>query len=140
MDKESGEAYENMNELQNLLLFKSSGNETFAIDLSLVSRVEEINASDIEKIGEKEYIKFRGDSLRIIRPEDFLSVSKADNQVSKYYVIIPKLVKHTMGILIEKIQDTVQLNIKLNQEDIKQHGLIGSTIINNSIVLLTQCL
>lgn len=130
------EVNEGMHEQQNLLLFQCSGPEVFAMDLSLVSRVEEIAASDIERIGDKEYIKLRGNSLRVIRPEDFLPVSKAKNDSSKLYIIIPKLVKHPIGILIEKIQDTVQTTIKLNEEDIKAKGLMGSTILNERIVLL----
>ncbi|MCX7712004.1 MAG: chemotaxis protein CheW [Clostridia bacterium] len=131
-------AEESMREQQNLLLFKCSGPETFAIDLSMVSRVEEIRPEAIETIGDKEYIKFRGDSLRVIRPEDFLPVARISKQKEKYYVIIPKLVKHPIGILIENIVDTMQTSIKLNQEDIKHHGLIGSTILNDTIVLLVN--
>lgn len=127
---------DSMTEQQNLLLFRCSGPETFGIDLSMVSRVEEIGKSDIEKIGKNEYIKFRGDSLRLIHPEDYLAVTKQQTDRTKFYVIIPKLVKHPLGILVHNIQDTMQVGIKLNKEDIKVKGITGSTILNNSIVLL----
>ena len=106
---------EKMREQQNLLLFRCSGPETLAIDLSMVSRVEEIQPDAIEKIGDREYIKFRGDTLRVIRPEDFLSLNKRERSANKLYVIIPKLVKRKIGILIETIHDTVQLSIHLKQ-------------------------
>lgn len=128
---------ENMRETQNLLLFQCSGPETLAINMSMVSRVEEIKADDIDKIGDKEYIKFRGESLRVIRPEDFMPITNQRNLCNKFYVIIPKLVSHPMGILIERIQDTVQAGINIKQDDnITAKGLIGSTILNNTIVLL----
>lgn len=131
-------AYENerIREQQNLLIFKCSGPETLAIDLSMVSRVEEINSEDIESIGDKEYIKFRGDTLRVIRPEDFLPLNNQKTKTDKLYVIIPKLVKRKIGIVIEKIHDTVQTGISLKQDDITAKGFIGSTILNNKIVLL----
>ncbi len=135
-ERELSEADESLREQQNLLIFKCSGPETFALDLSMVSRVEEIKASDIEAIGEKEYIKFRGSSLRVIRPEAFLPVGGNRTDADKLYVIIPKLVKHPIGILIQKIHDTVQTSVKLNQEDIKAKGLLGSTLLNNRIALL----
>lgn len=135
--KEMIEENESIREHQNLLLFQCSGPETLAIDMSMVSRVEEIKAEDINQIGDREYIKFRGNSLRVIRPEDFLPITKQRIPKSKYYVIIPKLVSHPMGILIEKIYDTVQAGINIKQDDsIKAKGLIGSTILNNTIVLL----
>lgn len=134
--RDSENANESMREQQNLLLFKGSGTETFGIDLSMVARVEEINSTDIENVGVKQFIKYRGDSLRVIRLEDFLPVSHEDNKPKRLYVIIPKLVKHPLGILIEKIHDTVQTSIKLNEEDIKAKGLMGSTILQNRLILL----
>lgn len=135
--EESQDNDEELQELQNILLFKCSGEETFAIDLSLVSRVEEISPSQIETIGNKEYMKHRGEALRVIRPENYLPVTKKEGQhQEKLYVIIPKLVANPMGLMIEKIHDTVMTTIKLNKEDIKGRGLIGSTILNDRIVLL----
>jgi two-component system chemotaxis sensor kinase CheA len=102
----------------------------------MVSRVEEIEPDDIERIGDREYIKFRQDSLRVIRPEDYLPINKreiSDNH--KLYIIIPKLVTRPMGIIAERIEDTIQEKIILNQEGITGKGLVGSSIINNKIVL-----
>lgn len=130
---------EKMRELQSLLLFKCSGPETMAIDMAMVSRVEEIKAEDINKIGDKEYIKFRGEPLRIVRPEDYISIQKSVTQhgASKYFVIIPKLVKYPMGILMEMVLDTVQASINLTGNDsLTSKGLVGSTILNDKIVLL----
>ncbi|MBF8982103.1 chemotaxis protein CheW [Lutibacter sp. B2] len=127
---------EDSKEYNNLLIFKCSGEEILAVDLSLISRVEKINRRDIERIGENGYIKYRGDSLRVINLEEFLPISKGNDKGEHLYVIIPKLVKHPVGILIEKIYDTIQTRINLNQENIKVRGLIGSTILNDRIVLL----
>lgn len=135
-NRNSKSAGEDAKEQQNLLLFKCSGTETFAIDLPLVSRVEEIYSSEIEKIGDKEYIKFRGDSLRVIRPENYLPVGSEKSHAEKLYIIIPKLVKHPMGIVIEKIYDNVQTTVKLNEDNLKAKGIIGSTILNGRIVLM----
>lgn len=127
---------EDIRELQNLILFKCSGPETLALDLSMVTRVEEIAPQDIQRIGDKEYINFRQDSLRVIRPEDFLPISKHCNSGEKLYIIIPKLVSNPIGIIIEDIYDTIQKQIVLNRDDITDKGLVGSTIINDKIVLL----
>jgi len=131
-------AEESITEHQNLLLFKCSGPETFGIDLSMVGRVEKINAGQLEKIGDKEFIQFRGEALRVIRPEDYLPVARMSNDTEQLYVIIPKLVKYQMGILIEKIHDTMESKIKFNQEDIRARGIIGSAILNNRIVLFVN--
>jgi len=125
-------------EQQNLLLFQCSGSETFALDMSLVARVEEITLQQIDRVGNKEFLQYRGNSLRIIRPEDFLPVNREEITTEKGYVIIPKLVKHTMGILVKEIVDNVKITVNLNAEDIKAKGLLGSTLHNGRIVLLLQ--
>lgn len=131
---------EKIMEHQNLLLFNCSGPETLALDMAMVSRVEEIKLEDIEQIGDKAYIKFRGEALRIVRPEDYIDLGKqsyASKGTGKLFVIIPKLVKHPMGILIEKMQDTMEASIKLTENStVSTKGLVGSTILNDKIVLL----
>jgi two-component system, chemotaxis family, sensor kinase CheA len=130
------EEMESLREQQNLLLFRSSGSELLAVDLSMVSRVEEIKWEDIEQIGDKEYIRFRGAPLRLIRPEDFISIGKCEKAKDKLYVIIPKLVSNPMGILIREIHDTLQTYVKLASDNIQSDCLIGSAIINDKITLL----
>ena len=101
----------------------------------MVARVDKIKRSSIERIGQKEYIKVGQHSLRIIRPEDYLSVSKGEIQKEHLYVIIPKQTQHHLGILVTKIRDTVERQVILNQDDIQGRGLQGSAIIDNKIVL-----
>lgn len=123
---------------QDLLLFQCSGNETFALDMSLVARVEAISQQQIDKVGSREFFQYRGDTLRIIRPEDFLSVNRGEMPADKIYVIIPKLVSHPMGILARRIVDNVKTVVHLNSEDLKSKGLLGSMLHNGRIVLLLQ--
>lgn len=132
------QSLESMREQQNLLLFRSSGPELLGLDLSLVSRVEEITPEKIEKIGDKEYMKYRDTSIRIIRPEDFLPLQKNPEPQKRYYVIIPKLIRKTMGILVNEIIDTVQTVIRLDQETITAKGLFGSFVFNQRIILLVN--
>lgn len=130
---------EKMREHQNLLLFKCSGSEMLALEMAMVSRVEEISAEEIEVVGKQEYIQFRGEPLRIIRPEQYLPLTKrtTTEPQGKFFVIIPKLVKHPMGILIEKMNDTVQTSINITQDSgITAKGIIGSAIINERIVII----
>jgi two-component system, chemotaxis family, sensor kinase CheA len=143
----SMELAEKIREHQNLLLFKGLNNETMALDMALISRVEEIQQKDIEHIGEMQYIKFRGDLLRVIHAEEFLGLCKHKNNrrrdknaipdpEKKLYVIIPKLTCHPIGILTDLVKDTVQMKIDLNHEDKKIKGMIGSAILNQQIILL----
>jgi two-component system chemotaxis sensor kinase CheA len=100
----------------------------------MVSRIEEIDTDQIENIGNLEFIKYRGNSLRIIRPEDYLPISKKQLNQNKCYIIIPKYVKNPIGILIEKIDDTTFVDVYLESEGLKGHGILGTTVINDNII------
>ncbi|MEN8908136.1 MAG: chemotaxis protein CheW [Clostridiales bacterium] len=126
---------DNLTETQNLLLFKCSGNEIYSIDLSMISRVEEIDLKHIEKIGDKEYIKHENTKLRIIYPEDYLPVNSGKHS-DKRYILIPKHVKYPIGISVEKIIDNINIKLDLNKDDKKIHGLLGTTIYESKIVLI----
>ncbi|MZP29960.1 response regulator [Heliobacterium undosum] len=132
------QAAADMAEVQNLLLFQCSGPETFSIDLSLIARIEPIQAHHIERVGDKEFIQFRGDSLRVIQPEQYLPVNSGGARPEKLYVLIPKLVRYPMGILIHRIHDIVQTRVRFNQENIKAKGIMGTTILQNRIVLVVN--
>lgn len=129
---------QNRNEKQQLLLFKTSGPEILGLDIAMVSRIEEIDAAGIEIIGDHEYIQFRGQSLRIIRPEKFLPISQGKSQGARLYIIIPKLVKYPMGIIAEEIIDTITASVRMDNNGVSGKGVLGSTILNGRIAVLVN--
>jgi len=123
-------------ELQELLLFKCSGPETFGLSLPMIARVDELDPRNIQVVGDQEYMNFRGNALRLIRLADYLPVAKLQVDGQKLYVIIPKMVKNPMGIIIEKIWDTVEAELDIDTHELKVAGLFGSAILNDRIILL----
>ena len=122
--------------LQKLLLFHCFGPETFALHLSMVARVNEISFHQIERIGDKEFYHFQGNIVELIRPQKYLPVAYQENVGEKMYVIHPKSVKESVGILVGKIKDTVEVDVLMTEDDIQAKGLLGSTIVSGKIVLL----
>jgi len=120
-----------------IILFKCSEHETFAMEVAIVERVEKIKYESIEFVGNEEYVKIRGKILKIIRPSNYIPISKSENVNKKHYIIIPKG-NQSVGILINKIYDTTQIDINTNLDvdSIKFKGISGSAVIDNKIVLL----
>lgn len=124
-------------EQQNLLLFRCTGDETFALDMSMVARVEEISRDRIERVGKMEFLKYRDSALRVIRPEDYLPVGRSED-AGKLYVIVPKLVSHPIGILVTRILDNVRTVVHLDTESVRSRGILGSTVCSGQLLLLLQ--
>ncbi|WP_425059134.1 Sensor histidine kinase RcsC [Sporomusa carbonis] len=127
-----------MSDGRRLLLFRCSGGETLGLDLGMVARIEEIEPRLIEDIGGYEYINFRGKSLRVIRPEEYLPVKNIDQESHSLYLIIPRWVKQPVTLVAHEIIDVIQTNAVLDTGVIQGTGIIGSLIVEGRIVLLVN--
>jgi two-component system chemotaxis sensor kinase CheA len=124
--------------LQEVLLFKCSGPEIFTASMPLVARMEIIQPGQIQMIGNKEYVKCGGNVLRVIRPEEYLPVQRCLSERSKLYLIVPKFVTKPLGIVVEKTLGTIHSEIKIDEEHLQAKGLLGTTVINNTITLMVD--
>jgi len=122
-------------EMQSLLLFRNAGSELLALNLDMVARIEKIKAADLEKIGDKEFLKYRDSSLRVIRLHDYLPITQPDTEQEYLNVIVPKLVKHPMGLIATKVEDVIETSIALDQDNMTGQGILGSAIINNNLTV-----
>jgi len=52
------------------------------------------------------------------------------------FVVVPKLIKHPIGILINQIVDTVETNINFRSNDFTAKGILGSAILGERITLV----
>ncbi len=121
---------------QEFLLFKCSGPETFGLNLAMISRIDELDREKIEVIGKQQYMNFQGKALPLLQLEDYLPVAKKQTKAKKLYVIIPKMVEYPIGIIVEKIQDTVEIDLEINEKEPRVQGLFGSLIWKEKIILV----
>lgn len=121
---------------QNLLLFNNSTAEQFGIDLGAITRIEFINKSEIEKIGNREFVKRDGHSVSLIRIHDYLPVSSPETMPEEFYLLLPRITGNHLGIIAGQVFDIINTDLKVDKKDIKGAGILGSTIINNKLVIL----
>ncbi|NLH50984.1 MAG: response regulator [Myxococcales bacterium] len=125
-----------LRERQSMLIFANGPKETFAMSLPLIMRLEKITADQIERIGDKEFIQYRGGSLRLIRLHDSLSVSRPTEDQNQLFVIVPKNVKKSVGLVATKILDVLETDVDLDTSNIASPGILGSAILNERITLV----
>jgi two-component system chemotaxis sensor kinase CheA len=125
------------NELnQNFLLFDNSTGEQFGIDLNSITRIEYISKKEIEQIGNREFVKRDGHSVSLVRLHEFLPVSKPEDLPEEFFLLLPRVSDNHLGIIAGKVYDILNTEVNLNQKDIKGNGILGSTIINNKLVIM----
>ncbi len=121
-------------ERQFLLLFTVAPQEFFAIPLALVNRLDKINATDIEYVGGREVIQYRGHSIPVIRLENYLSISPLPEQ-DEYHLIIFHMNHQDVAFLVSQIEDSLDIAIDVDETTFKQDGILGSAIIKDKTTL-----
>jgi two-component system chemotaxis sensor kinase CheA len=124
---------------RSIILFESGRGERFAVAQDKVLRLEQIRPSSIERLGEREYIGYRGDSLPLIRLDQHMAVSPLNIDTEELYLVIPNSEdasgRTSGGILITNIIDALDVEAELKPVEIHGPGLLGSAVLQGHMTL-----
>lgn len=135
--KAAEDAYLAQRDKQSLLIFKNSQTEHFAVPLNQVERIEKIKRSDIEDLGGKRVMKYRGGSLSLICVDDVAMVQPiADDE--NLLVIVFNLAKKAVGLLAIGPIDALEVAADIDDTTLAQTGIMGSTIIDKQTTMLVN--
>lgn len=135
--KAEADALRAQKDRQSLLIFKSSESEHFAVPLNQVERIEKISRSDIEDLGGKRVMKYRGGSLSLMCVDDMASVSPlADHD--NLLVIVFNIAKRAVGLLAIGPIDAIEVSADIDDVTLSQPGIMGSIIIDQHTTMLVN--
>ncbi|MDM8550978.1 response regulator, partial [Desulfobacterales bacterium HSG2] len=120
--------------LQTVLIFKYGRKERFAMALPLIRRIERIFASDIEHVGDKEFVTINDISTRVLRLDQVLDVSPGVGK-DGMFLILPRYIKRPVGLLASGLVDIEETNVELNVESYMEDGLLGTFVIQDRMTL-----
>ncbi len=122
---------------QALLIFRCAEDEQFAAPLNLVERIEKIKSTDIEHVGGKRVMKYRGGSLPLFSIDEVAMV-KPPAETGNMLVIVFNVAKREVGLLAMGPVDAQEINLNLDGVTLRQAGIMGSAIINDNTTLLVD--
>jgi len=122
---------------QSLLTFSSSATEQFGVPLNQVERVEKIKRHDIEEIGGRRVMQYRGGSLPLISIDEVSSVLPLDER-EDLLVIVFHLAGKDVGLLAIGPIDAIEISADIDDVTLKQPGIMGSTIIGGRTTMLVN--
>ena len=120
-----------------LLTFKNSETEHFAAPLSIVERIERIKTSDIEKVGDRKVVQYRGGSLPLYELSQVTNVEPLPER-DQQEVIVFKVKDRELGLMVTPPVDAQEVVLKIDDSTLKQTAVSGSMIINNHTTLLVD--
>ncbi len=118
-----------------LLTFKNGANEHFAAALSIVERIERIRTSDIEQIGGRKVVQYRGGSLPLYELSQVAQVDQLP-QRDQQEVIVFKVKDRELGLMVTPPVDALEVVLNIDSTTLKQPAVSGSMIINEHTTLL----
>jgi len=129
------ELIRNQKDRQALLIFRSSEHEQFAVPLNQVERIEKIKRSEIENMGGKRVMQYRGGSLALFSVDDISTVHPlADHD--DLLVIVFNICSKPIGLLAIGPIDAVEISSEIDGLTLKQPGIMGSIIIDCHTTML----
>ncbi len=135
--KAAEEAIKAIQDKQSLLIFKSSEKEHFGVPLNQVERIEKIKRSDIEELGGRRVMKYRGGTLSLICIDDLAMVQPLADHDS-LLVIVFNIAKRSVGLLAIGPIDALEVNADIDDSTLNQPGIMGSIIINDQTTMLVN--
>jgi two-component system chemotaxis sensor kinase CheA len=121
-------------ERQALLVFRSNAEEQFAVPLNQVVRIEKIKKSQIEEIGGKRVMQYRGATLLLFSIDQAIQVKPLSDR-QNLLVLIFSLAGHEVGLLATGPVNSLELSLDIDDRTHYQFGVMGSALIEGQITL-----
>lgn len=118
---------------QSYLFFCNSSAERFGVPLDRVERIEKINADDIEMVGGRRVLKYRGGTLPLVALHESISAEPLPEK-SHYQVICFNVDGREIGILSTPPIDAAEVSITLDRTTLTQPGVLGSAVLMEKTV------
>ena len=129
------EAITKTRDKQALLIFSSAPGEQFGVPLNQVERVEKIKQADIEDVGGRRVMQYRGGSLPLVSIDEVAAVQPLADQ-EDLLVIVFHLAGKDIGLLAIGPIDAMEIAAEIDDITLKQPGIMGSAIINGHTTML----
>lgn len=114
------------------LVFRADPESRMAVPLSLVSRLEEIKATAVEKAGAREVVQYRDHIMPLVNLAGFLGNKAERAPRDLLQVVVCSHAGRSVGLTVEEIVDVVEQEVSIQQPS-HRPGLLGSAVIHNQV-------
>jgi two-component system chemotaxis sensor kinase CheA len=120
-----------------LLLFENGPGEACAAPIYIVSRIERVRPAQIERLGGRRTMQYRGASLPVIALSDVATVGEL-TESQAWVVIVFEHAGRPMGLLAAEPLDMIETRFTVDRVTLRQQGIAGSTILKGKTTLIVD--
>ncbi|SPD72788.1 CheA2 [uncultured Desulfobacterium sp.] len=137
VSKEASDAAAARNDRQSLLIFRNSDDEQFVVPLNQVERIEKIMRSQMEDVGGRKVLQYRGGTLPLFSIDQVAHV-KPIKESEELLVVVFSVTGRAVGLMAMGPVDVMEVSVEFDESTIKQDGILGSAIIAGHTTLLVD--
>jgi len=117
-----------------ILIIQHAKDEVYAVPLQLVARIERFSTADLQDVGDRKAISYRGGILPLISLEGIVSSQALDVSAEEFYVIVYTVGNEEIGLMASDIRDIVDYKDTIDNRTHKRAGIAGSMIVDSEIL------
>jgi len=128
---------------EEMLLLRGRDDGRMALPLSKLERLEEFDASEVQRTGSRMVVKYRDGVLALVGVSELLEERRGEarstdlvaSSESKIQVVICTAGDHEVGLVTDRVLDIVRVSTS-NLAGSTREGVLGTVIINDAITEL----
>ncbi|MEA1952727.1 MAG: chemotaxis protein CheW [Planctomycetota bacterium] len=133
-DADNSHATDNV-ESQTMLLFTNDPKEQFGIPMAVIVRLERVLANQIDSVGGREVLQYRGASLPLLRLENHIKAGPPPH-TRKVYVVVFSVRGREVGLIVPTLVDIREVPTNVDTSTFSEPGVIGSVEMNEKAMRL----
>ena len=118
-----------------VLVVDVGGDRQVAIPLDKVTRLEEIAVDQIERVGGREVVQYRGNIMPLARLSNLLGASSNGGDLDTAQLVVYTRGERSVGFVVDRILD-IASERPGSRSDIDDHALLGSVVVGEKVVEL----
>lgn len=122
-------------DMHTLVLLNVSDRDRFAVSMDIVSRIERVTIDQIDSVGQRKVLQYRGGTLPLIEIQDAVAVTNVPS-VSRAFVIVFQVFGREVGLVAPFLEDIRQCHIEVDGDACDERGTAGVTVIDNHTIRL----
>jgi two-component system chemotaxis sensor kinase CheA len=118
-------------------LLVKAGEQTFALPLTSVERMLQIDAGSVASVEGKEAVTYQGQPIALARLADLMELPFKPADSSKHIVVIVAVAEKRLGLVVDDLAGEQEIVIKnLGRQLAKVSGFAGATLLGTGQVIL----
>lgn len=124
-------------EKHSVLLFTNDPRDHFAIPMSLVARIERIRSDQVDSVGGRLLLQYRGGTLPLIALEDVVT-ARPRPDADRLYVIVFSNAGGEVGLIAPQLDDIRDVDADVDVVSLSQPGVCGTFVIDQRTTRLLE--